>query len=119
LKVRRVVPNLRGRRMPESRTFYQDVIGLKLSMDMGWIVSFSSPDNETAQLSVITADATAPTHPDVSIEVGDLDAVHARAVANGAEIVYPPTVEPWGVRRFFVRDPNGVVINVLTHVGKT
>jgi hypothetical protein len=23
--------------------------------------------------------------------------------------------EPWDVRRFFVRDPNGVVVNVLQH----
>ena len=118
MKIRRVVPNLRGTKMPESRAFYVDVIGLELAMDLGWIMSFSSKDNPTAQLSVLTNDATAPTHPDVSIEVDDLDAVHARAVASGAEIVPPPTIEPWGVRRFFVRDPNGAVINVLTHVAK-
>jgi len=29
--------------------------------------------------------------------------------------VYPLTDEPWGVRRFFVRDPNGVVLNVMSH----
>ncbi len=118
MKIRRVVPNLQGRKMPESRAFYEGVIGLELAMDLGWIMSFSSKDNPTAQLAVLTRDATAPTHPDVSIEVDDLDAVHARAVASGAEIVYPPTTEPWGVRRFFVRDPNGAVINVLTHVAK-
>jgi predicted enzyme related to lactoylglutathione lyase len=104
--------------MPESRAFYQDVIGLELAMDMGWIMNFASKDNATAQISILTKDATAPTHPDVSIEVDDLDAVHARVIASGAEIVYPPTTEPWGVRRFFVRDPNGAVINVLTHVAK-
>ena len=118
MKIRRVVPNLRGTKVPESRAFYVDVIGLELAMDLGWIMSFSSKDNPTAQLSVLTKDATAPTHPDVSIEVDDLDAVHARAVASGAENVHPPTLEPWGVRRFFVRDPNGAVINVLTHVAK-
>jgi uncharacterized glyoxalase superfamily protein PhnB len=55
-------------------------------------------------------------HPDVTIEVDDVDAVHARAVASGAEIVHPLTDEPWDVRRFFVRDPNGAVINVMQHV---
>lgn len=54
-------------------------------------------------------------HPDVSIEVDDVDAVHDRAVAAGAEIVYPLTDEAWGLRRFFVRDPNGAVINVTQH----
>ena len=118
MKIRRVVPNLKGRKMSESHSFYEDVIGLELAMDMGWIMSFGSRDNATAQLSILTKDATAPTHPDASIEVDDLNAVHARAVASGAEIVYPPTTEPWGVRRFFVRDPNGAVINIVTHVAK-
>ena len=31
------------------------------------------------------------------------------------EIVHPLTEEPWGVRRFFVRDPTGVVVNVVAH----
>jgi uncharacterized glyoxalase superfamily protein PhnB len=81
-------------------------------------MNFGSGDNLTAQISIIAKDATGPTHPDVSIEVDDLDAVHDRAIASGAEIVYAPTIEPWGVRRFFVRDPNGAVINILTHVAK-
>ncbi len=53
--------------------------------------------------------------PNLSIEVEDVDAVHAKAVALGLQIVYPLTNEPWGVRRFFVTDPNGVIINVLSH----
>jgi uncharacterized glyoxalase superfamily protein PhnB len=40
---------------------------------------------------------------------------HRRAVEAGCEIVYPLTDEPWGLRRFFVRDPNGAVINVTQH----
>jgi predicted enzyme related to lactoylglutathione lyase len=115
MEIRRVVPNLKGERLEESREFYVGVIGLELAMDLGWIVSFRSQSNETAQLSVLTEDATAPAHPDVSIEVADVDAVHAKAVEHGAEIVHPITDEPWGVRRFFVRDPNGAVINVLSH----
>ncbi len=39
----------------------------------------------------------------------DVDDVHSRAVDAGAEIVYPLTDEDWGLRRFFVRDPNGAV----------
>jgi uncharacterized glyoxalase superfamily protein PhnB len=54
-------------------------------------------------------------HPDVSVEVDDVYEIHERAVAAGAEIVYPLTDEPWGLRRFFVRDPNGAVINVTEH----
>ena len=114
--IRRVVPNIRGERLDESRRFYTEVIGLEHGMDLGWIIGFASPTNETAQLQVIREDASAPVTPDVTIEVGDVDAVHARAVAHGAEIVYPPTEEAFGVRRFFVRDPNGAVINVMQHL---
>ena len=67
------------------------------------------------QLSVMSLDIAAGVHPDVSIEVDDVDAVFDRAVEAGAEIVYPLTDEDWGLRRFFVRDPNGAVINVTEH----
>lgn len=63
----------------------------------------------------MTLDVNAHVHPEVSIEVDDLDQVYERAVASGADIVYPLTDEPWGLRRFFVRDPNGAIINVTQH----
>jgi catechol 2,3-dioxygenase-like lactoylglutathione lyase family enzyme len=52
----------------------------------------------------------------VSVEVEDVDALYAEAVRRGLEIVYPLTNEPWGIRRFFVRDPDGTVINVAQHL---
>jgi len=63
----------------------------------------------------MTHDQTGPVVPDVSVQVNDVDAAHAAAVREGAEIVHPLTDEPWGVRRFFVRDPDGHVLNVLGH----
>jgi predicted enzyme related to lactoylglutathione lyase len=53
----------------------------------------------------------------MSIEVADVDDVHSRAVARGLDIVYPLTDESWGVRRFFVVDPSGTIINVMCHIG--
>ena len=40
---------------------------------------------------------------------------YADAQRRGYEIVHPLTDEPWGPRRFFVRDPNGIVVNVVGH----
>jgi catechol 2,3-dioxygenase-like lactoylglutathione lyase family enzyme len=116
MTVRRVVPNFRSDEPGESRSFYCDVLGFAVGMDMDWIVTFVSPDNPTAQISLIRKDATAPVHPDASVEVPDVDAVHQKVVEKGFDVVYPLTDEPWGVRRFFVRDPNGVVINVMAHL---
>jgi uncharacterized glyoxalase superfamily protein PhnB len=76
-----------------------------------------SPSDPTAQLSLLRGPAltTPQAQVTLSIEVDDVDAIHARAVADGIPIVYPLTTEPWGVRRFHVADPNGVVINVMSH----
>ncbi len=109
------MPDFQAEDPAASAAFYADVVGLEVVMDMGWIVTLAAPDNPAAQLSLMREDATAPVQPDVSIEVGDVDAAFAAAQHRGAEIVHPLTDEPWGVRRFFVRDPDGKVVNVLSH----
>jgi uncharacterized glyoxalase superfamily protein PhnB len=42
--------------------------------------------------------------------------VHSPLVSI-SRIVYPLTTEPWGIRRFFVRDPTGAVVRIIAHVG--
>jgi catechol 2,3-dioxygenase-like lactoylglutathione lyase family enzyme len=101
--------------MDESRTFYTEFLGLDLAMDMGWIMTFVSSDNPTAQITLLKALTSLIPNPNVSIEVDDVDAVHTKAVELGLPIVYSLTNEPWGVRRFFVKDPNGLIINVMSH----
>jgi predicted enzyme related to lactoylglutathione lyase len=113
--VLRIVPNLSAEDPSGARAFYADVLGKEVAMDHGWITTFADPDRPGVQLSVMGDDATAPVAPAVSIEVDDVDAVHAEAVRRGLEILRPLTDEPWGVRRFFVRDPTGAVVNVLGH----
>ena len=111
-----MVPDITTQRLEESREFYVGLLGFEVAMDMDWVVTLVSPMNPTAQVILMTRDATAPVQPQVSIEVADVDAVHRQAVERGDAIVYPLTDEAWGVRRFFVRDPAGVVVNVLGHI---
>ncbi len=111
----RVVPNLHAATPIEAAAFYRDVLGMEVVMDQGWIVTVADPARPGLQLSFISEDASGPVVPVASLEVDDVDAAHAAAVASGAEIVHPLTDEPWGVRRFFVRDPAGHVVNVLGH----
>src|ERR671931_2324473 len=112
--VKRIKPNILSDRFDESRSFYRDVIGLDGGDGLDWILFFGT-DKREVQLRVMKLDIKAHVHPDVSIEVDDVDAVYQRARAAEAEIVYPLTDEEWGLRRFFVRDPNGAVINVTEH----
>ena len=115
MSIRRIVPDIKSQSLAESRAFYVDFLGLELAMDMGFVMTFVSPTNPTAQISVVRDDGGSTLLPDLSVEVADVDQVHKRAVERGLKIVYPLTDEPWGVRRFFVVDPNGTIINVLSH----
>jgi catechol 2,3-dioxygenase-like lactoylglutathione lyase family enzyme len=117
--VRRVVPNIGSDQLDASREFYIQVFGLEVVMDMTWIVTLASPNEPTAQITLFgpaESSDPAPT-PIITIEVDDVDAVHEIAAERGLEILYPLTNEEWGVRRFFLADPNGVVINVMSHTG--
>jgi predicted enzyme related to lactoylglutathione lyase len=113
--VRRVVPNLFDPDPASTRAFYANLFEFDVAMDMGWIVTLASPDNPRAQISVFQRDAEEGRDPFASIEVDDVDAVHALAVELGHEIVYALRDEDWGVRRFMLRDPGGRVVNVLSH----
>jgi predicted enzyme related to lactoylglutathione lyase len=117
MSVRRVVPDFQAEDPAGSAEFYAEVLGLEPAMDLGWIVTFAAPGNPSAQISVLRQDATASVVPAASIEVEDVDAAYASAQRLGCEIVHPLTDEPWGVRRFFVRDPSGHVLNILSHPG--
>jgi catechol 2,3-dioxygenase-like lactoylglutathione lyase family enzyme len=97
MAVKRIKPNIRSDRFDESRAFYNEVIGLEGGDGLDWILFFGT-DKREVQLSVMKLDIKAHVHPDVSIEVDDVDAVYERALAAGAEIVYPITDEDWGAQ---------------------
>ncbi|QOV38074.1 VOC family protein [Streptomyces ferrugineus] len=119
MTIRRIVPNVQvgsEEAKTTNRDFY-GLLGFEEAMDMGWVTTMTSPANPTAQISFFTEERTAPVVPDLSVEVEDVDAVYAQVVASGAEVVREIRDEEWGVRRFFVRDPGGRVVNVLSHRG--
>jgi uncharacterized glyoxalase superfamily protein PhnB len=116
MTVKRIVPNFRLENPAEAKAFYQEVLGLDPVMDQGWIVTFAAPKPASPQISMAAQGGSGTDVPDVSIEVDDVDAAYERARRFGAEIVYDLTNEDWGVRRFYVRDPCGKVLNILAHV---
>lgn len=118
MTVRRIVANVAAGDPAASKAFYRELFGLEVAMDRGWIVTFTAAGQRmTPQLSVMSEGGSGTPVPDLSLEVEDVDALHRRAVGAGHEIVYGPADEPWGVRRFFLRDPNGRLLNVLSHKG--
>jgi predicted enzyme related to lactoylglutathione lyase len=113
--VRRIVANIAAKSVAEVGKFYADLFGLEVVMDHGWIVTLASGERAITQLSVASEGGSGTPVPDISIEVDDVDTIYARAKAAGHSIAYDITDEPWGVRRFYVRDPAGKLLNVLSH----
>ena len=112
----RIFANLSVPDIGEARDFYVDYLGLSIEgLNLGWVARFQSPDGESV-VQLVTRDATAPLNSVISVAVGeDVEEAYEEAKRRGFEIVYPLTTEPWGIRRFFVRAPDGNVININSH----
>ncbi len=115
MTVKRIVANIAADRVEDARDFYAGILGLHVAMDLGWIVTFAADTLAVAQVSVATEGGSGTPVPDLSIEVDNLMEVHQRVVAAGLPVEYGPVDEPWGVRRFYVRDPFGRLLNILAH----
>jgi len=116
MAVKRIVANVAADRIDTAQAFYGDALGMNVVMDLGWITTFAADGSVTPQISVATEGGSGTPVPDISIEVDDLSEVHDRMLAAGFEIEYGPVTEPWGVTRFYVRDPFGRLVNVLEHL---
>ncbi len=115
MKVKRIVADIAVSDPGAAKRFYQEILGLDILMDMGWIATYGSKDKMAVQVSFMTEGGAGTPVPDLSIEVDELDTALARVRTAGIPIEYGPISEPWGVRRFFVRDPFGKLVNILTH----
>ena len=113
--VKRIVLDIATESVPEVQQFYSDLFGLEPIMDQGWIVTLASENSARVQVSIASEGGSGTPVPDASIEVDDVDAVYQRAMSLGCSIKYELTDEPWGVRRFFLLDPVGKLLNVLSH----
>jgi catechol 2,3-dioxygenase-like lactoylglutathione lyase family enzyme len=116
MRVTGINANLPVTEIAAARDFYTDYLGLSVEeFNLGWVARYRSPSGE-ASVQLVTRDATAPDDSVISVHVGaGVDEAYAEAKRRGYEIVYPLTEEAWGVRRFFVRAPDGNVINIVNH----
>ncbi len=111
-----IVTNIRVPATAQAREFYTDFLGLsEVTMDQGWVARVATPDGR-AEVQLVTRDASAPEDSHISVHVGDgVEEAYADAQRRGLEIVHPLTTEEWGVRLFFVRAPDGTIVNVVSH----
>ncbi len=120
MRVIRIMADLHVADVEAAKSFYTDYLGLSTEeFNMGWVARYTSPDTSSfdarTRVQLVTHDATAPVDPVISVHTPDVEAAYEEAQELGYEIVYPLTTEPWGVHRFFVRAPDGNVINIVHH----
>ena len=115
MKVKRIMSNIATSEINKAKVFYGDILGLELLMNHGWFQTYGSDVKMTVQVSFGSEGGSGTPVPDLSIEVDDIKAALARFKEANVSIEYGPVNEPWGVRRFYVRDPFGKLINILQH----
>lgn len=116
MKVKRIVANVVTQDIAKAKYFYGEVLGLDQLMDMGFIATYGSHEKMDTQISFLSDGGSGTPVPDLSIEVDDLDIALTRIKKAEIPIVYGPIEEPWGVRRFYVKDPFGKLVNILSHL---
>jgi catechol 2,3-dioxygenase-like lactoylglutathione lyase family enzyme len=115
MKVKRIMSNTATTDLDKAASFYGGILGLELLMDHGWFRTYGSDAKMTVQVSFGSEGGSGTPVPDLSIEVDDIEAAVARFEEAHVPVEYGPVTEPWGVRRFYVRDPFGKLINILQH----
>jgi catechol 2,3-dioxygenase-like lactoylglutathione lyase family enzyme len=114
--VKRIVLNINTQKIADAAGFYKDVLGLDLIMDHGWIATYGATGQKLdVQISFASEGGSGTPTPDLSIEVENIDEILEKVKAAGFLIEYGPVDEPWGVRRFYTRDPFGKLVNILSH----
>jgi lactoylglutathione lyase len=116
MKVKRIVADIQAADPSQAEAFYGGVLGLELAMDHGWIRTYTGNTKMTVQVSVASEGGSGTEVPHLSVEVDDLGEALRRVEEAGVALEYGPAIEPWGVKRFYVRDPMGRLINILQHV---
>jgi len=116
MQVKRIVANIATKDVDAAKRFYGDVLGLEVVMDHGWIKTYGADTRMSVQIGIASEGGSGTPVPDLSIEVDDVDAALVRLRRAGVAIEYGPADEPWGVRRFYVRDPFGKLVNILMHL---
>lgn len=97
--------------------YFCDVLGFELDFIAGEPPSYARVKHVPAagqgeavylRLWQVNVRETRPWRGEIVIHVGhDIDGLHAAYVKRGVDIVEPPTSQPWGLREFALREPDG------------
>jgi catechol 2,3-dioxygenase-like lactoylglutathione lyase family enzyme len=121
MKITSYYPVLMTGDVAGTAAFYIEHFDFKPLFQSDWYVHLQSVDSKRVNLGIVQGDhETIPEEGRgrtsgllINFEVGDPDAVYARAIAAGLPILRTLRDEPFGQRHFITRDPNGVLIDII------
>lgn len=111
--------------LEESRDFFIQFFDMSLVFEANWVVMLARKEGGPVALGLMTADHPSnPPGPEIfdgrgmilTLRVDDAAGTFADLQKRGAPITYGLTDEPWGQRRFMVRDPSGILVDVVEQV---
>ena len=110
--------------LEQMRTFYQAVLQIEPQIYRGNFIEFILEtgtlalwrQSECAEYGLGVVRGAANDRVLIELEVADVDGEYARLKGLQVEWVQELTTQPWGHRAFYVRDPDGNVLNVHTAV---
>ncbi|SPC06527.1 VOC family protein [Cupriavidus oxalaticus] len=123
MNVTRLLPNICTDLMTETRDFYAELLGFVVGFEhQGWYIQMASPIHPQLQIGIVRRDhAFTPTafqHPSqgviISVQVKNVDAAYTDALKRGFPIAQELRDEDFGMRRFMVPDPNGLLVNIFS-----
>jgi len=114
-------PVICSNKLPESKTFYESLLGLTTAFEIDWYIQMLSPTDANLQIAFVAHDHESvpseqrlkPQGVIVTIEMANVDTVYQRAQSCELPIVLALKDEPWGQRHFMTRDPNGLLVDLV------
>jgi hypothetical protein len=107
----RAVPNIRSDRPARDSRVLRELLGFEVATELGWVVTSASPTIPSNRVTIVGYDD--PAAPGISVELDDVDAVHAGRW-SGASRSSIACATKRGGPTFHALPADGIVVNVLS-----
>ena len=124
MQINSLYPVICTDKINDSKEFYIRHFNFEVTFDADWYVSLKSAGTPAFELAIL--DHSHPTIPDgyrerangmlINMEVTDADKEYDRLTSEKVPLVQDIRSEEFGQRHFIVRDPNGILIDVIQNI---
>ncbi|ABG33596.1 glyoxalase [Roseobacter denitrificans] len=124
MRVKQYYPVIQSKEVATTAEFYKRHFGFRAAFEADWYVHLQSEADPSVNLAVVQSEHE--TIPEgsrgatkgmiLNFEVEDVDAIDQKLRGEGVPVAKALVSEPFGQRHAIYRDPNGVLIDVITPI---